>query len=375
MERQYASKTMHSGAKLTKLLAMKCPELSPMNPRAAVVGAGLAGASCARWLADAGWQVQVFDKARGPGGRLATRRMVWTTPDGQERVTWLDHGAADFGARGPAFQRALLRAQAEGWCRRWQPRPSSPLAEVTPRWLGQAGMPDWCRGLLDGLNARWSCPVDTLGRGLHGWWLESGGQRVAEGLDAVVLALPPAQAAPLLAPWRPDWAGAAAAVPMLPCWTVMGVSSELAAEVPGGALACPPTGPLARVLRQDARPGREQRVGEAHWVLQATPTWSQLHLEEPPEVVLPALQAALAEWLGEPVLWRSAVAHRWRYAVPALPPAGASHWWDGELALGVCGDFLGGAQLPAGVEPVERAWSSARDLAGALQTSVVEVLA
>lgn len=375
MERQYASKPMQAGARLTKLPAMKCPELTPMNPRAAVVGAGLAGASCARWLADAGWQVQVFDKARGPGGRLATRRMAWTTPDGQERVTRLDHGAADFGARGPAFQRALLQAQAAGWCRRWQPRPSSPLAEVTPRWLGQAGMPDWCRGLLDGLSTRWSCPVDTLGRGLHGWWLESEGQRVADGLDAVVLALPPAQAAPLLAPWRPDWAGAAAAVPMLPCWTVMGVSSELAAEAPGGALACPPAGPLARVLRQDARPGREQRVGEAHWVLQATPTWSQLHLEEPPETVLPALQTALAEWLGEPVFWRSAVAHRWRYAVPALPPAGASHWWDGELALGVCGDFLGGAQLPAGVEPVERAWSSARDLAEALQTSVVEVLA
>jgi cation diffusion facilitator CzcD-associated flavoprotein CzcO len=34
----------------------------------AVFGAGLAGLACARSLADAGRNVTVFDKARGPGG-------------------------------------------------------------------------------------------------------------------------------------------------------------------------------------------------------------------------------------------------------------------------------------------------------------------
>lgn len=370
---------MHGRGGLSKLQPMRCPELTPMNPQAAVVGTGLAGASCARWLADAGWQLQVFDKARGPGGRLATRRLAWTAPDGQARTTRLDHGAPDFGAVDPAFQGALARAEAQGWCLAWDPdRPSGAAgarAGTARRWLGRSGMPDWCRGLLEGLPARWSCAIDALGRDGRGWWLEAAGQRVAEGLDALVLALPPAQAAPLLAPWRPDWARAAAAVPMQPCWTVMGVSTELAQEVPAGALVRPDTGPLARVLRQDARPGRERRPGEAHWVLQATSVWSRQHLEDSPEAVLRALQTALAEWLGQPVFWRSAVAHRWRYAVPAQAPAGPSHWWDAGLGLGVCGDFLGGAALPPGVEPVERAWTSARDLALAVQTSAVEVLA
>ncbi|MFG5409811.1 FAD-dependent oxidoreductase [Piscinibacter sakaiensis] len=41
--------------------------------RVAIVGAGVAGAACARALAQAGAELQVFDKSRGPGGRLATR--------------------------------------------------------------------------------------------------------------------------------------------------------------------------------------------------------------------------------------------------------------------------------------------------------------
>ena len=48
-----------------------------------VVGAGVAGLQCARRLRDAGLQVVVLDKARGVGGRVATRRV-----DGQP----VDHG-------------------------------------------------------------------------------------------------------------------------------------------------------------------------------------------------------------------------------------------------------------------------------------------
>ncbi len=41
----------------------------------AVVGAGMAGLSAARALAEAGRQVVVVDKGRGFGGRMATRRL------------------------------------------------------------------------------------------------------------------------------------------------------------------------------------------------------------------------------------------------------------------------------------------------------------
>lgn len=40
-----------------------------------IIGAGLAGLTCARQLCDRGYTVKLFDKSRGIGGRLATRRV------------------------------------------------------------------------------------------------------------------------------------------------------------------------------------------------------------------------------------------------------------------------------------------------------------
>ena len=37
----------------------------------AIIGAGMAGLTCASRLAEAGHDVAVFDKGRGPGGRMA----------------------------------------------------------------------------------------------------------------------------------------------------------------------------------------------------------------------------------------------------------------------------------------------------------------
>ena len=50
----------------------------------AVIGAGLAGLTAADRLRGAGCRVVVIDKARGPGGRLATRR--------GEGTVRMDHG-------------------------------------------------------------------------------------------------------------------------------------------------------------------------------------------------------------------------------------------------------------------------------------------
>ena len=86
-----------------------------MNPplHYAVVGAGIAGLSCARALTEAGVRVTVLDKSRGPAGRMSTRR-----GDG-----WAcDHGAQYFTARDPRFQAEVTRWLAAGVAARWQPR-------------------------------------------------------------------------------------------------------------------------------------------------------------------------------------------------------------------------------------------------------------
>ncbi|MCX6834114.1 MAG: FAD-dependent oxidoreductase, partial [candidate division Zixibacteria bacterium] len=43
-------------------------------PRVAVIGAGISGLISARTFHELGFDVTVFEKSRGPGGRTATRR-------------------------------------------------------------------------------------------------------------------------------------------------------------------------------------------------------------------------------------------------------------------------------------------------------------
>ena len=337
----------------------------PRSPsRIAVVGGGIAGATCAHLLHAAGHAVRVVDKSRGPGGRMATRRLEWTDAQGSTRQARLDHGAPGFVAGDPAFADFAGALLGPADLAAWTPAlkaGSRPLPAPGPLLLPQPDMPALCRALLRGIEVTGSFQVDRLLRGPDGWQLEAAGTLLPGLHDRVVLALPPAQAAPLLAPHAPAWAAQAAQAVMDPCWTLMGVARRPARTL-AWDLAQPAEGPLAWVMRADARPGRAAPAGEAHWVAHASPSWSRAHLEHPAAWVQAQLATALEACVGETIAWTHATVHRWRYARPGAPRAAGDTpwWWDPALGLGVCGDFLGGAG-------VEDAWRSGRGLAAAVQ--------
>ncbi len=311
--------------------------------------------------------MHVVDKARGAGGRLATRRLEWLDPHGQRRTARVDHGAPAFAASGAAFRQYCADASRSGALATWKPTlapGSRPLDDPGPLFLPQPDMPSLCRGLLREIATTWSFAVDRLLRHPLGWQIEAAGQALPGPFDAVVLALPPAQAAPLLAPHRRDWAQRASLGLMQPCWTLMGVARRPGKVLPWD-VARPERGPLAWVMHHDARPGRERSVDEVHWVAHARAGWSRQHLEQPADWVLQQMQAALQEAFGGPVDWQHAVVHRWRYAMPQAAGTGPERpfWWDGAQGLGACGDFLGGGG-------VEGAWRSAQALGDAVSSGV-----
>ncbi len=88
--------------------------LSDTMPRVAVIGAGLSGLTCARTLADHGYSVTVFEKSRGVGGRMSTRR----TGDNLR----FDHGAQYFTVRDQRFQRYVESWVHDGLVARWNGR-------------------------------------------------------------------------------------------------------------------------------------------------------------------------------------------------------------------------------------------------------------
>lgn len=334
-------------------------------PRIAVIGAGVAGAACACALLRAGFDVTVFDKSRGVGGRMATRRAPWDEVAGRACSTGFDHGCPYFTATRPRFQVVVDRAIALGCVAKWRPRLYATFPAATRRQVvvPTPDMPAFCRHLLSGVPLRLGHAVTGLQRCPEGWLLHLTGGRLEGPFEQVVLAIPSAQAAILLTGHRNDWAGTLAAVRMSPRWTLMAVTDDLdwpwdAAEVERGELAW--------IARNDRKPGRNAASGRVQWVAHATPAWSISHLEDEPADVSRALRAALEKLLagGRRVNWHYTDVHRWRYAQIEQPASGAvDYWWSIGLGLGVCGDSFGDGS-------VEAAWSSGDELADALAASL-----
>ena len=66
-----ASSTIKKYKDMTKKSRGPSADVSPAS-HIAVIGAGIAGITCARTLMQAGHQVTVFEKSLGAGGRMAT---------------------------------------------------------------------------------------------------------------------------------------------------------------------------------------------------------------------------------------------------------------------------------------------------------------
>lgn len=309
----------------------------------AVIGAGMAGLACAERLTEGGQTVVVFDKARGPGGRMSTRRAP--TPLGE---AGFDHGAQYFTVRDGDFRTRAALWIASGTIAPWP-------AAGADAYVGVPAMSAPIRQMAEGLEVRWASRVERLERDGNAWRVHldpaSGRDDENEALyAAVVVALPAEQAAQLVQGHDEALALAAASTPTAPCWTAMAAFTE-------------PLPIAADVFRGDAIVGwaarnrsKPMRTGPEAWVIQGTPGWSKAQLEDAPEVAARALLNAFSRTAAiEVPAPISLTGHRWRFARSGT--FGAPYLRQG--TLGLCGDWLLGPR-------VECAFLSGHALGGAL---------
>jgi len=295
------------------------PEPNPV----AVIGAGLAGAVVARALVDAGRPVQVFEKSRGPGGRLATRRASVAGSDMR-----FDHGApALHPAHGKALAGLLADAVCAGAAAAW---PGADGAIV-----GVPGMNAIVRHILGATPVTTRAQVTALVPGQSGWTLACKDGATAGPFPVVIVTAPAPQAAGLLAGHRPGIARRAAQTRVTPLWTFMLALSDgvcAARDVLQAADG------VDTVIGNCTKPGRDRRTLVAHM----TERFSRERLEDDRGTVEGLMRAMLPS--GAAVLHLAA--HRWQFA-HARPRDAATPLFDPDRRLGVAGDWCappGGAE-------------------------------
>jgi renalase len=332
----------------------------------AVVGAGMAGIACARTLLQAGHRVSLFEKSRGFGGRMSTRRTEFGG---------FDHGAQYFTVRDSRFARVLLTAQA--LVRPWSvstvrvldefghvlasaPPPTEPHFVAVP---GMSGLVNHWAQPLAHPELHGHPPARTFtGTCIHHierdalhpeqWQLRAedadGGQLVIGGFDRVLLAVPHMQAHDLLqsSGLAPELRQSITAVQVAPCWTLMvafpnAMQPGLAHLGPQWNAARSTHHRISWLARENSKPGRERIE---RWTIQASPAWSYKHLEDDAERVKAKLLKGFAEITGIRATPPHAVVHRWRYA-QTQTPLGRSHLFDPALGIGLCGDWCLGHRV------------------------------
>jgi renalase len=286
----------------------------------AILGAGMAGATAARMLADAGLTVQVFDKGRAVGGRMATRRSA---------SLQFDHGAQFMRSRGSVLAARLAAWEQRGIVAPWV---------GAERWVGVPDMTAPIRDLLAGLSVQSATTITRIRRDDGAWYLDNAGGGVHGPFGAVAITFPAPQTAALL-----DGSGYALAdverASYAPCWSVM-----LAAEGgPTGDLIEPREDPVGLIALDASKPGRPEGV---RLTIHATADWSRRHLEEPRETITASLIEAAARHLRVALRPTHVEAHRWRYA-QVETALDVTSLYDPVLGLGAAGDWCLGARIEA----------------------------
>jgi len=325
----------------------------------AIVGAGMAAITCARTLVQAGHRVMVFEKSHTVGGRMATRNSAFGT---------FDTGAQYFTVRDPRFVQALQTTP--NVCKAWSANTvqvldahgrvaAAGLPAREPHWVPVPGMNTlirrWAQPLADAdgleLNTRvMQIEPDALNRA-H-WQLRTVGDgdstHVYGGFDAVVLAVPSAQAQGLLqtTPKGAPLLKKISAVTVAPCWTLMlaypqAMQPSFSTLGPQWNAARSTHHRIAWLTRESSKPGRG---AIERWTVQDSAAWSQEHLNDDPKRVQAKLIKAFAEVTGI----RAQPAHtdtkRWLYA-KTDKALGTSHLWDAKAGLGLCGDWCLGHRV------------------------------
>lgn len=297
----------------------------------AIIGAGISGLAAARSFQLSGFAVTVFEKSRGLGGRMSTRRLGDIS---------FDHGAQYFTVRGPRFRQIVDQWQAQGYAEKW----------FDEAFVGTPGMTAPAQFMARPVDVLNGFRVTAIERSTDGWSVRSeSGPAPGEGngqFCAVIFSIP--------APQIADIAGShllgcdLTHVQYSPCWALM-LAFEKFPQLHEAHLK-PDDDVISWIASNGSKPGRRHKPETI--VVHATPAWSRANFELAPEQATKAMLERLQRLTKFTESPSVSVAHRWRFALVEQALAQPCVWTDSQ-GLGACGDWCLGPRIEAAFDSGE----------------------
>ena len=319
------------------------------NKNIAIIGAGLSGVVLARKLAENN-DVTIFEKARGVGGRMATRRAGDFN---------FDHGTQYFTAKTPQFQEFCKQMQSDGIIELWNPKFAEIdgtkttrtylFNETIPHFVATPHMNSICKHFAKNLNVAVEAKIEKISFQNEKWLLEDANAKEYSNFDLLILAIPSHQVMELL-PQNFAHYQEIANIKMQGCFTLMlGFNKEIPMDFEAGIIK---NSILSWVASNGSKP---QRAGQFALVVHSSNNWAEENIEGDQEKI----KAQMMEEVKKIVPFENtdieySAMHRWRYANSPKRNAEKSYF-DPNLNLGICGDYLIGGR-------VENAFLSGTDL-------------
>lgn len=317
----------------------------------AIIGAGLAGLTAANRLKDRA-NVTVFEKSRGVGGRMSTRRA--------EPYTF-DHGAQFFTAYSDAFKAFIAPMIAAGIIERWDARAVEIAGrEITrrqrwgadyPHYVGVPGMNAIAKYLCRELQVQLGVEVQSMSKNGGKWSLaDMRGNRL--GNYDWVISTAPAEQTSVLLPASLPFSAQVKAVTMDSCFALMlGFEHALPLEFDAAFVAGEDIGWIA------VNSTKPQRKHVFCLLIHSTNHWANAHIDDNRDRVLTHLCGQASAIVGQDIgMANHKAIHGWRYA-HREKQTGDTHFVDTVENIGVCGDWLVRGR-------VEAAFTSGNQLAG-----------
>lgn len=317
----------------------------------AIIGAGLSGLTLA-YHSDAGADIYIFEKARGVGGRMATRYA-----DPYE----FDHGAQYFRCDHPDFQSFLDKMSTNKVVTQWdtdfysrQGQDYTPFITDKPAYIATDKMNALCKYLYadvkDRVSLKLSCHIQKITptvdpTGFRKWTLTDHHGQDFGPFDYIVATMPAPQMQTLYAPYlTPSDCDQFDQVKMQGCFSLMIGDADLK-TVPGLPARISDS-PIGWMAYNHKKPHRDtaQHAAPA-LIIQSTNEWAENHLEEDKNWVTTTLLKAASDILKTDLSTSDHIAlHRWRYASVATP-LGHAFWINEDLGLAACGDWCLGGKI------------------------------